>query len=381
MEERIYDYWAATLQDGYIGNLVEIVEMAGGAHALYEMSRERMAAQLGLTDRLAGMIEEKKVDVRILEKQYYEMYANGICYVNHNEDDFPDKLKNIASVPYGLFVKGQLPDPLTPSVAIVGARECSEYGRLMAQYFGDRLAKEGVQIISGMAWGIDGLSQEAAINAGGKSFGILGCGPDIAYPSKNRKLYDRLCIGGNGIISEYAPGTPAESRRFPPRNRLISGLCDVLIVVEARAKSGTLITVDTAIDQGRCVMIVPGRLTDNLSVGCLNLLYQGALPATGIESVLEQLGTVRKAAKMTRKNNTNGHVRAMPVIGTVTREIPEELKKVADVLTIEPQSTEAIAAAANMTAESAMIMLTKLEMEGIARETWPGYFIREPAFA
>ena len=389
MEERIYDYWAATLQDGYIGNLIDIVERAGGAHALYDMSKERMVAGLGVTGRLAGLIDEKKADERILEKQYYEMYAKGICYVNHDEDDFPEKLKNIASVPYGLFVKGRLPDPLTPSVAIVGARECSEYGRLMAEYFGDRLAKKGVQIISGMAWGIDGISQGAAIDAGGKSFAVLGCGVDIAYPSKNRLLYNKLCTGGNGVISEYAPGTPAESRRFPPRNRLISGLCDVLIVVEARAKSGTLITVDTAIDQGRCVMIVPGRLTDSLSAGCLNLLYQGALPATSIESVMEQLGPVSQKTMAGRAGSVKtgsvktGSVKAgiVPKIRTKERTIPEELKKIADVLTIEPQSIEAVAAGAGTDAESAMIMLTKLEIMGIARETWPGYFILEPELA
>jgi len=113
-----------------------------------------------------------------------------------------------------------------------------------------------------MAWGIDGIAQSAALCAGGKSFAILGCGVDITYPAKNRSLYDKLCENGNGVISEYAPGTRAEPRRFPPRNRIISGLCDVLLVVEARAKSGTLITVDMAIDQGRTVMVVPGRLTD-----------------------------------------------------------------------------------------------------------------------
>lgn len=372
MEERIYDYWVATLQDGYIGNIIDIVNRAGGARALYEMPERDLAGKLGLSRRLADHITDNRTDIRIVEKDYYGAEAKGISYVNHTDVDFPDKLKNIASPPYGLFVKGRLPDPLTPSVAIVGARECSEYGRIMAEYFGDRLAREGVQIISGMAWGIDGLAQTAALNAGGRSYAVLGCGVDITYPNRNCILYRRLCGEGNGLVSEYAPGTQAVSRHFPPRNRIISGLCDVLIVVEARAKSGTLITVDMAIDQGRTVMVVPGRLTDSLSAGCLKLLYQGALPATSIEAVLDQLG-VNIQMKLSECTG--------PVTAGGDRDIPSELERVLEVMTIEPQSVERIANTAGITPESALIILTKLEIEDLIREVSPGYYVKQLEFA
>ncbi len=378
MNERIYDYWAATLQDGYIGNLIDIVESAGSARALYEMTKTQMTERLAISEKLADHIDRNKPDVSILEDDMGRLTAKDISYVNHTDPDFPDKLRNIASVPYGIFVKGALPDPDTPSVAIVGARECSEYGRLMAEYFGDRLAREGVQIISGMAWGIDGIAQDAAIAAGGHSFAVLGCGADIAYPAKNMILYRRLCKDGNGIISEYAPGTPAQARQFPPRNRIISALCDVLIVVEARSRSGTLITVDMAIDQGRTVMVVPGRLTDTLSAGCLNLLFQGALPATSADVVLEQLGIKRAAKKRSGKSRIGCTDNS---IKSGTCEISKELAAVRDVLMIEPQSTEAIADKAHLPLESVMIILTKLEIEGIAREVWPGYFIIRQEFA
>jgi len=368
MEERIYDYWAATLQDGYIGNLINIVNEAGGSHAFYDMSKEQMIEGLGITDRLAGYFEEKKLPRDNIEAAYYTMMEKGISYVNHTDDDYPIRLRDIASKPYGLFVKGSLPDELTPSVAIVGARECSEYGRLMAEYFGDRLAKEGIRIISGMAWGIDGIAQTAAIAAGGKSYAILGCGVDITYPARNKILYKRLCENGNGVISEYAPGTAAESRRFPPRNRLISGLCDALIVVEARAKSGTKITVDLAIDQGRTVMVVPGRLTDKLSTGCLNLLYQGALPATSVEAVLDVLG-INRQIKL-------GDIKGPQTVADDTG-IPEEMRAVLDILTIEPKSIDEIARDANMPSNNAMIILTKLEIENLVREVSPGYYIRQ----
>ena len=158
-------------------------------------------------------------------------------------------------------------------------------------------------------------------------------------------------------------------------------MCDVLIVVEARAKSGTLITVDCAIEQGRTVMIVPGRLTDSLSAGCLGLLSQGALPATGIDSVMEQLAVKKPLGNTVQIRPEAGRRKKVSRIVIEDREISEELKAIADVLTIEPRSIEAIAQAAKTSPESAMIILTKLEIEGIARETWPGYFVKTPELA
>ncbi len=367
MEDRIYDYWAATLQDGYIGNLADIVEACGGAHALFEMTEDELKKKAKITDKLAGYINSQKDDIRRIEENYYKMMSGGISYVNHMDPDFPEKLRNIPGMPYGLFVKGNLPDPGKPAVSIVGARNCSEYGRLMAEYLAAKLASSGVLIISGMAWGIDGIAQAAALSADGNSFAVLGCGVDIPYPAKNRLLYEKLCRNGNGVISEYAPGTCAIARQFPPRNRIISGLCDVLIVVEARKRSGTLITVDMAIDQGRCVMVVPGRLTDSLSAGCLHLLSQGALPVTGIESVLEQLGIC-----LQQKLDFNAPVCIM----AEKNDLPADLKIIYDSLSLDPQNAESIARRAKMSVDAALILLTRLELDGMAREVWPGYFIK-----
>lgn len=372
MEERVYDYWVATLQDGYIGKLIDIADAAGGAAALYEMGEKELRVACQISEKLAAYICGKRKDIGLLEEEYCKLGVKGISYVNHTDEEFPQKLRNIASPPYGLFVKGQLPSDLTGTVAVIGARECSEYGRLMAEYFADRLAKCGVQIISGMAWGIDGIAQSAALDAGGKSYAVLGCGVDITYPVKNRRLYERLCENGNGVISEYAPGTRAESRRFPPRNRIISGLSDVLLVVEARAKSGTLITVDMAIDQGRTVMVIPGRLTDNLSAGCLKLLYQGALPATSVETVMEQLGLKgQKSFVKTACHGNKGNIEELKIHG-----IPAELAGIVNVLALDPKSAEQIASEANIRLPDVLKMLTRLELEGITKEISPGYFVR-----
>ena len=191
---------------------------------------------------------------------------------------YPDKLTHIADPPSALFVKGRLPKETALSVAVVGARNCSPYGREAAAELGRRLAKSGIQVVSGMAVGIDGISQTGALRAGGAAFGVLGSGADVCYPRENMDLYQRLCRGenGSGVISEYAPGTEPAPWKFPVRNRIISALSDVLVVVEAKERSGTFITVSTALEQGKDVYAFPGRMGDRLSYGCNRLIAQGA---------------------------------------------------------------------------------------------------------
>jgi DNA processing protein len=165
------------------------------------------------------------------------------------------------------------------NVAIVGARQCSQYGSYVATELAKELADAKITLISGMARGIDGISQEAAVQKNGSVYAVLGSGVDVCYPRSNAGLYEKLCISPDcGVLSEYAPGTAARAALFPPRNRIISGLSDVIVVVEACLKSGTLITVDMALEQGKEVYAVPGRVTDRLSDGCNKLIREGATP-------------------------------------------------------------------------------------------------------
>lgn len=220
---------------------------------------------------------------------YEEMKRKGIKFVCRQSPDFPERLRDIPDAPFGIYVLGQLPGQQERSVALIGARNCSGYGAHMAAELGKELARAGVQVISGMAKGIDGISQQSALNAGGKSFAVLGSGVDVCYPASNRTLYSRLKEAG-GILSEYPPGTVPRPERFPPRNRIISGLADTVIVVEAREKSGTLITVDMALEQGREIYCLPGRTTDKLSEGCNRLIAQGAGIFVSVEDFLERSG-------------------------------------------------------------------------------------------
>ena len=213
------------------------------------------------------------------------MTDKNIRIIPIDSPEYPAKLKNRPEAPAYIFSKGKLPSGNKPSVAIVGTREASSYGRSVSEYFASELAKMGVEIISGMARGIDGISQRAALNAGGTSFGVLGCGADVCYPIQNRDLYDSLCERG-GIISPFPPETKPMPFLFPLRNRVISGLADAVLVTEARVKSGSKITVDFALEQGVDVLAVPGRITDAMSAGTNDLINQGAGIADCLDTVL-----------------------------------------------------------------------------------------------
>lgn len=215
------------------------------------------------------------------------MKEDVYCYEKTNEK-YPDRLLPYRAMPARLFVKGELPDEKKPTVAIVGARMCTPYGRHQAFTYAKLLAKHNVQIISGMALGIDGCAHEGAIAGAGKTFAVLGCGVDICYPPSHLKLYQQI-PGQGGIISEFPVGTNPLPRNFPMRNRIISALADVVLVIEAKEKSGSLITADFALEQGKSVLALPGRVDDAVSKGCNYLISQGAGIAYSVESVLNEL--------------------------------------------------------------------------------------------
>ena len=211
-----------------------------------------------------------------------------VRYISRLDADFPEKLKNIPDPPAGIYVKGRLPDENVKTVAIVGARNCSQYGRKLAEFFASNLASAGVQVISGLARGIDGIAQINSVRAGGRTWGVLGCGIDYVYPESNRYIYEETLKNG-GLISEYEGARPPLKPFFVQRNRLISALCDVLLVIEAKERSGTSITVRNALMQGKDIFAVPGRLTDPLSAGCNRLIAQGAGIALNPETILMAL--------------------------------------------------------------------------------------------
>ena len=270
---------------------------------------------------------------------YYDALAKRkIGFVSLEEEDYPQRLKDIPDRPIGLFYMGKLPDDMKPSAGVIGARECSFYGEEAAGLIGESLGENGIAVISGMARGIDSLAQIAAVDAGGESFAILGGGADICYPKESIKLYERLKSEG-GIISEYPPGTRPEKTHFIRRNRLISGLSNVLCVVEAKKKSGTLITVDCALEQGRDVFAVPGRITDRTAAGCNELIRQGAEilsdPKLLAEDILMRYGVYETKGKECRKNEVRAEQKLSYMEETILRLITEDSFVPEDLLSFE----------------------------------------------
>jgi DNA processing protein len=264
-----------------------LVEYFGDSRRLYEASEEELmqsgllkpeACHTFLTERARYQTEQTE---RYLQKQ-------GYFFTTIEDEDYPEKLRTIHDPPYGLFYRGRMPDPSKFCVGIVGARMCSKYGSSIAAQIAAQLAKNEVEVISGMAYGIDAAATKGAIDAGGTAFGVMGCGVDICYPRRNLSLYLEVIEHG-GILSEFPPKVAGEAFHFPMRNRIISGLSDVIVVVEAKKKSGSLITADHALDQGKDVYVVPGRITDALSEGTNRLIRQGAGIILNPEDFMEEL--------------------------------------------------------------------------------------------
>ena len=295
-----YDLWLSQIPGIGSRTILRMREALNGAsnfaQIIYEMSpkdRRSLVYQVlawekgtGWAGRVAGLLNnpantDPKTCAELLEE-------SGIRFVMVDDPEYPQRLLRMEDPPFGLYCRGRLPSDFHPSVGIVGTRMASPYGRDQARIFARELAAGGVQIISGMARGIDGIAGRGALDAGGDTFAVLGCGVDICYPRENLDLYGTLCEKG-GVLSEYPPGTQPQARLFPPRNRIISGLSDVVLVIEAREKSGTLITVDRALEYGIDVFALPGRVSDRNSAGCNNLIRQGAGIATCPGDILEYL--------------------------------------------------------------------------------------------
>jgi DNA processing protein len=239
---------------------------------------------------------------RFDERAYLErLAATGYRFLPCSSDDFPSHLRAIHDPPAGLFLRGRSePDVLSrPAVAIVGSRACSGYGALVARSLGRELGAAGLVIVSGLARGIDAEAHRGALEAEGTTVAVLGCGIDRDYPAAHAELARRVADAGL-IVSEYAPGVEPAPWRFPARNRVVAGLCSATAVVEARERSGALITADLALEEGREVFAVPGEITSSLSAGTNALLKLGAAPLTGAADLLASFGIEPEPAQAAR---------------------------------------------------------------------------------
>ncbi len=383
-EESLCALWLCSLPWTGASTLQNLLLHFGSYEALYRASENELKL-LCPPGALKMLLDHQKT--LSPQKLREDLESSGTRLVLPGDEEFPERLKTIPDPPCGLFVIGSLPSADAFSVAVIGARECTEYGRYVASRIGSELGKAGVSIISGMARGIDGIGQQAALDAGGYSLGILGCGTDVCYPKSNHSLYEQLKLQG-GILSTYGPGTPARAEFFPPRNRIVSAFADAVIVVESRQKSGTLITVDMALEQGREVYVVPGRITDRLSDGCNSLLAQGAKAFLSPELFLRDLrencfSTVPASTpkRPLRKKNPpapSSFLQKGLSKPELSSSLDPDALKVYRLLDMDPRTAEELCALlpTGFTESQVRMLLMQLVLEDLAVQVFQGSFVR-----
>lgn len=222
----------------------------------------------------------------------------AVNLVQSGDVGYPDRLSIYEDAPLGLFVKGAVPSG--PTVAVVGTRRCTAYGREVAHAYGAAIAQAGWVLVSGLARGIDAAAHTGTVAADGRGIGVLGCGVDIRYPRTTHHLQKELIDRGGAIVTEYPPGVRPEAWRFPPRNRIIAGLADAVVVIEAAERGGALITAHRAADYGVPVFAVPGDIDREASRGCNLLIRDGAHPVLDPVDLIEELALVDAAAGLRR---------------------------------------------------------------------------------
>ncbi len=314
MTQEEYNVWACTIPG--IGNetIKKIGTVVENGEDLYFNTKEVLKVP-GITGEQYETIEHSKKKFQP-EKWEERLLQTGVMHCTFFSPEYPDSLRYILNPPRILYYKGRLPDPTHKKMAVIGARDCSPYGRQMAWKMAKEAALLGVEVISGLARGIDSYGHRGALDAGGITHGILGNGPDVIYPKENKDIYGEILKKGS-VISEYYPGTPSLAKHFPMRNRMISGLSDLILVVEAKKKSGSLITVSYALEQGKEVAAIPGRIQDLLSGGCNELIRQGATMISDEKDLFDALGmSFKKRVKIRKETLTPEERNVFENLGT-----------------------------------------------------------------
>jgi DNA processing protein len=356
-----------------------LIEKFGAPEKIFQLSADTIASA-GVPRNTAQSIAEFR-DFEPIEKELCELPNIGARLVKWTDADYPPNLRQIADPPPFLFVRGSAALTETNCIAIVGARAASDIGRRMAQRLGLELAAKGFTVVSGLARGIDGEAHQGALDAHGKTIAVLGCGVDVIYPAEHRKLAEAILESGGALISELPIGTQPLAENFPTRNRILSGLCLGVVIVEAAEKSGSLITARMALEQDRQVFAVPGSPLSGKTRGSNRLLKEGAKLIECVEDVIEELDP-----QMTPSRAVAAPVRAVeapPVastsnLGVVPLQptaVPEVAKTqptaVDDVSMIlyhlkdsERLHVDSIIESSGLNAQTVLRLLLELELEG-----------------
>ena len=319
-----------------------------------------------LAERVAGWRAYADVGGEVASAE-----AAGARIVTAEDAEYPTLLRAIAAWPPLLYVKGELPASEVPAVAIVGARRASAYGVRTAHDLAAQLARRGVVIVSGMARGVDSAAHQGALDGGGRTVAVLGCGVDVVYPPENGALYDRIVESG-AVLSECPMGTGPLAGNFPSRNRIISGLCRAVVVVEAASDSGALITADLALEQGRELLAVPGHVGDSKAAGANALIKQGAALAETADDVLGAIGLDHLAGA----GGAVGGAPSARKVGLVLAELGEDARAIHEALSFEPMHIDEVTRAVDLSPAAVSSVLLHLEMRKLVAQLPGKQFVR-----
>jgi DNA processing protein len=352
-------YWVAFHQTPYIGpaRLTRLRQRFGALGAAWKADERALAAVLD------GRAVESLLRTRGSldpDRELERIERAGIRPISLDDSRYPRLLREIAAPPPVLYVRGELTPADEVAIAIVGTRRATASGREIASRLGEELAAAGVTIVSGLARGIDGAAHQAALRADGRTIAVLGSGPDVIYPPEHRQLAERIAEQG-AVIADYPPGRKPDAVNFPARNRIISGLSLGVILVEAPARSGALITADFAAEQGREVFVAPGAMLAAASAGSNALLRDGARAITSAQDVLDDLRIGERGAAAPVQQ-------LLPIDGDAGRLLA--------LLSHDPAHIDDLALAAGLEIAHAGALLMMLQLDGRVRDVGLNHYVR-----
>lgn len=361
MRDKKYCVWLSSIPG--IGSIscLSLIRYFGSAENVYHCSFSELMSSGIIREQTANTVIEHR-NIGNTDEYLGMMKENGIKVYTIFENEYPENLRNIYDPPPVLYVKGELKEEDSLSIGIVGSRKASDYGLKMAHRIASRLAELGITIVSGMALGIDSAAHKGALAVKGRTIAVFACGHKYVYPMSNYRLSQEIQKSG-AIITEYPYDTEAFAPQFPARNRIISGMSLGVIVVEAGEKSGSLITADFALEQGREVFAVPGNITSPNSKGTNSLIKNGAKLVSKIEDITEEL-------------NLNIIYRVKKDIDNSVRpDISAEERRILELLKIKGGDKDSITAATGLQPSKIAAALTMLEIKGIIQQVGGIYLL------
>lgn len=363
-EDSKYWLWLAHIKDMWSGKARKVMEYFESPEELYNAG-EKLLEKVGIFSGadIYNITAAQRNGADKPEELWEKLIKKNIRFTCVSQKDYPKRLMLYADKPLWLFYKGSLPDDEEKLVGMVGARNCSRYGLAMAERISSQVSGSSVGIISGMARGIDAAAHRGALKAGARTYAVLGCGVDICYPRENIELYMNILSQG-GIMSEYIPGTEPLSWQFPERNRIISMFSDTVAVIEAKKNSGSLITADYALQYGKEIFALPGRVDDELSRGCNELIKSGASLLTEGADMLYAIGRYDDFGHADEKNNCK-------IV------LEKENEVVYSCLDLLPQNIEDIIAKTGKASFEVFEVLTQLMVKGLVVEPVKNHYARK----